>query len=283
MGIAAQVLEYLCRSSHGCLAVDDPVLGGGLPQQAPPESSADAGAVRNEGLLEALEELAAKDLGELAHRHEEVGPGRGPAIVGTAQSTPRHDAMDVRMKCQGLSPGVQHGNRTGDHSQLPFAHRVDRSKGGPEKQLVALASFRQEERVQRLRHCEDQMEVRYRKQAPALGIDPTCLLQALALGTVTVTAGVVERLFAATLVAHLEVTAQGGCSALHDVSDHPTAIAAELLQGRSMRPEDVRQLRRAAHRGRQGLSRRARLQRIQWTACPPQIVARNVDVALRRA
>jgi hypothetical protein len=54
-------------------------------------------------------------------------------------------------------------------------------------------------------HGEDDVKVLHRQQAPALGLHPTCLLQALALRTMTIATGVVERLLAAAPIAHLEM------------------------------------------------------------------------------
>jgi hypothetical protein len=42
MGVAPEVAQYLCRTCHGSLAVDDPVLGGRLSEQAMSEGRSDA-------------------------------------------------------------------------------------------------------------------------------------------------------------------------------------------------------------------------------------------------
>ena len=128
---------------------------------------------------------------------------------------------------------------------------MERTQRGLEEQRVAVSAAQEEERVQGLRDREDEVEVLDRQQAAALGRYPAGLLQALALGTVTVAAGVIEGLLAAAAVTDLHVATQSGCSALEDVSDHPAAVRSQLLQGRSVSPEDLRQLRRAALPGRQ--------------------------------
>ncbi len=83
------------------------------------------------------------------------------------------------------------------------------------------------------------------------------------------------------MVAHLEVAAQKRCAARHDVSDHPAAVTPQLLQWWSVYLQDLRQLRRAAFRGRQGLPRRDRPQGIERAPRLSQVIARHVGVALR--
>ena len=96
--------------------------------------------------------------------------------------------------------------------------------------------------MQRRRHREDQVEVRHGEQLALLRLDPSRLLQTLALGAVSVSTGVVERLLAATVVAHLEMTAQKRRSTPQHVSDHSGAFSPKLVGRRRMRPEDLRQV-----------------------------------------
>src|SRR5438876_7834161 len=106
---------------------------------------------------------------------------------------------------------------------------MERLEGGLEEKRVAAASLGQEEGMQSRGHREDQVEVLHGEQTARLGLHPPGLLQALALGTVAVSAGVVERDLAAAVVAHLEMAAQERRQARHDVSDHPAAITPHLL------------------------------------------------------
>jgi hypothetical protein len=125
---------------------------------------------------------------------------------------------------------------------MSLAHGVERPDDRLEEQCVTAASIGQEQRVERRGNREDQVEVGYREKMLLLRLDPTCLLQALALGAMPVTAGVVKRLLATTLVADLEVAAQKRRSTRHDVLDYSTTLAPELLGWRRMRPEDFRQI-----------------------------------------
>src|SRR5687768_8709591 len=99
--------------------------------------------------------------------------------------------MNVRVKGQGLRPGVEDGDRAGQGSESTLADVMERLEGGLEQERIAAASISQEERMQRARHREDQVEVLHGEQAARLGFHPPGLLQALALGAVSVAAGVV--------------------------------------------------------------------------------------------
>ena len=186
------------------------------------------------------------------------------------------------MEEQGLRPGVQHGDRAWGGSQPPLAHRVERPDCSLEEQSVAAAPVRQEKRVQRRRHREDQVEVGHWEQLLLLRLDPPGLLQALALGTMPIPTGVVERLLAATVVAHLEVAAQKRGSTAHDVPDHSATFSPEFFGRRRVRLENCRQLRRAARLGRHHLPRLGLPQRVQRAARVLEVVARHVGIALRR-
>ena len=139
-------------------------------------------------MIEELEQLAAKYLGEDPYRHEEAGAGRDPAIASSAETTARHDAMDVRVKGQGLGPGMKHGNGARDRSQPALAHGVESAERSLEEQPVALAPVRQKEWMEGRRHREDQVEVGHREKISRLAFHPARLLQALAFWAVTVPA-----------------------------------------------------------------------------------------------
>ena len=133
LSVAAEVPEHLVRTGHGSFAVDDPVPGGGLLQEALPERRADASGASVERVMEALEELAPKDPGQDAYGYEEVRTGSDPAIARGAEAAARDDAVDVRMKGQGLRPGVKHRNRAREHPETALAHGVEGPHGSLEE------------------------------------------------------------------------------------------------------------------------------------------------------
>ena len=76
------------------------------------------------------------------------------------------------------------------------------------------------------RHGEDHVKVRDWEKSSRLSLHPAGLIQALALGAMTVPAGVVEGFLSSTVIADLEMAAQVRRSTHHDVLDHSTAIAS---------------------------------------------------------
>lgn len=83
--------------------------------------------------MEALEELASKHPGQDAYGYEEVGTRSNPLIPRGAEAAARDDAVDVRMKGQGLRPGVKHGNRAREHPETALADGVERPHGSLEE------------------------------------------------------------------------------------------------------------------------------------------------------
>lgn len=282
MGVPAQVPEHLRRPGQRRLAIDHPLLGRRLAQQLASKRITQARGACLEGPVEAVEKLASEDPREDTHRHQESRPASDPPVPRGGEATAGHDAVDVGVKGEGLRPGVQDGDRTGQGPQPPPAYVMERLEGGREEKRVAAASLGQEEGMQSRGHCEDEVEVLHREQTARLRLHPPGLFQALALGAVAVPAGVVEGDLTAAVVAHLEMAAQERRPARRDVADHPAAVPPQLLQGRSMGPENLRQLRRAALTGRHRLSRRDLPQGIERAPRLAQIVARHVDVTLRR-
>jgi hypothetical protein len=176
--------------------------------------------------MEKLEQLASKDPGQDTHRDEEIGTASNPVIASGGEAAPGDDAVDVGVEGQGLGPGVKHSDRAWGCSQAALTHALKCAECGLEEQAVAVAPLCQEERVQGRWYGENQVEIGHGKKVARLGFDPARLLQALALGAMAVAAGVVEGLFAAAMVAHLEMAAQKRSSTGDDVLDHPTTVAS---------------------------------------------------------
>lgn len=159
MGVTTQIAQHLSRSGHGSLAVDDPLLGSGLSQQTPAHVSTHSSRALLQGELETFEQLAAKDPREDTYRDQEARPRSDPGVAGEVQTAAGHDAMDVGVEAQRLSPGVEHGDRPGGRSQPALAHGLERAHGGFKEQRVARAPLGEEERVKRGRYGKDQVEV----------------------------------------------------------------------------------------------------------------------------
>jgi len=65
-----------------------------------------------ESSLESVDELAAKDPTEYAHRQEEGIARMDPARMVGGKTSGRNQTMEMRMEQQVLTPTVQHGKET---------------------------------------------------------------------------------------------------------------------------------------------------------------------------
>src|SRR5258708_30880305 len=120
------------------------------------------------------------------------------------EAGPRQDAMNVGVEEEGLGPRMQHSDRARRSSEPSLTHGMERPDRRLEEQRVARPPVGQKERVECRWHSEDKVKVGDGEKLVLLCLDPACLLQVLALGAMPVPARVVERPFAATVVAHLE-------------------------------------------------------------------------------
>jgi hypothetical protein len=255
VGVAAQVAQDLCGARQRRLGIDDPLPRRRLSQEVDSKRHAEPAGALVECPLEAVEELGLEYSGEDPHGDEEPGPRSDPSILRRGETPAGDDAVQVGMEGEGLGPGVQNCDRAGQGTEPPAAHVMKGLEGGLEQHRVAAPAVGQEEGMQRLGHGEDEVEVLHREEAALLGLDPPSLLEVLTLGAVAVATGVVQGDFARAVVAHKEVATQKRRSARDDVADHPAALRPQPLQESSMCFEDLRELRRAASWGRQGLSR----------------------------
>jgi len=106
MGIAGQILQHALRSAEGRLGVDHPFDAGGLLTQ-----SAKRGQIKVAELAFAetgsqrAQELLSKQTAQHAHRKEEGFTTVNPVRAIRRDSTAGHNAVQVRMKMQILTPG----------------------------------------------------------------------------------------------------------------------------------------------------------------------------------
>ena len=118
VSVAPEIGEDLLGPAEGAFGVDHPVdlpqpgaMGGegvGLGQRR--ELAEEAQLACREGLGEALEEQAPEQPTEHLDRQEEARRTGDPARPVGREAAARHDAVDVRVVLQRLSPGVQHGD-----------------------------------------------------------------------------------------------------------------------------------------------------------------------------
>ena len=114
---------------------------------------------------------------------------------------------------------------------------------GVEEQAISEPRVPQEERVQAVREREDVVKVRNGKQIASLRLDPQRLVQALALRTVAVAAGVVERILAPAVITTAQVSAQRRRAARDQRRDHARLVVTEFRERLRVPFEYLRQLR----------------------------------------
>jgi hypothetical protein len=118
--------------------------------------------------------------------------------------------MDVWVKLKVLAPGVQHSQHAclitqmvgiGGHLEQGLGHR-------PEEQIVYDPPISQCDRVEGIRECEGDMEVRRGQKVGHLLLQPPCRGRGPAGETVAIAAGVVGDLLMPTLWAPQDVATQ---------------------------------------------------------------------------
>ncbi len=80
----------------------------------------------------------------------------------------------MRVKDEGLGPGVQDGDHPRCRNQPSPTHLTDGLPDSCEEQRVATTAVHHEERLQTRRHGEDDGEVVDRQQLTHLLLDPAC-------------------------------------------------------------------------------------------------------------
>ena len=128
----------------------------------------------------------------------------------------RHDAMDVRVQSQCLSPGVKHAQAAGLDLKPAVCNVDERLSCGAEQQVVEDAWCVQSEDVEHLGHGEDDVEVGHRKQFGLPGLEPPRARRGAASRTRAVAAGVPLNVLVTAAVTLLPLPAEGGRAACAD-------------------------------------------------------------------
>jgi len=137
--------------------------------------------------------------------------------------------VEVRVISELLIPGMENDDETGCRPQVSSAH-LDHGLGYRlEQECKCLCRIAPEERNEAVRDGEDLMEIGNGNQILDLGLDPKRLIETLALGTVTIATGVVERALSPAVIAPLQTSAQSAGAARDHVTDDPSLMAAQVL------------------------------------------------------
>lgn len=170
VGVTAEISEDPIRTAEGWLGIDVPVLLAQLCDQLlePRGITEIPGGPAAIELILAVEmaksgkELHPEDVVQYGNGQEESWVvGRNPALMIWGQSTAGDYAMHVIMAQQGLTPGVQDGEKSYLCAE-PFRISSDFEQGlgtGVEEQIEKWPGRSQGQRVQFVRHGEHDVEV----------------------------------------------------------------------------------------------------------------------------
>jgi len=180
--IAAQV-DQGGLAGADALAVDDPLPGMVLGQA-------------QGGGLEAGEHPGAEDLGESLVGEEVGSPGLAlalgaPELALGVDGGSRHDEMDVGVEGEFAGVGVQHGNGAGQAVEMSIVlgEGAQRLPGAAQEKLVDDSLVGPGERAKLGRKGEGKQEVLCGKLPGELAIEPALAVVVLAVGAVSVAAG----------------------------------------------------------------------------------------------
>lgn len=218
--VAAEIAEDLLRPAEGTLRIDDPFGAIELVDELLKRNGINEGVCGATELELAVsirlrkgsEELAAEQAGEYLDG-EQIAAARGdPVSAIGGETAARDDAVHVRVEVELPGPGVQDGGdaEVRSKSRWVAAECQQGLRGCPKEQREDPTTIALYERPERSGQREDHVEVVRRQEPGEALLNPLRLAQALALGTVAVTTGIVGGTLVPTGVAHVEVTAEGG-------------------------------------------------------------------------
>ena len=158
------------------------------------------------------QEKTAEQLSQDAHREQECRTRRDPSLAVERDAAARHDHVDVRVVGQRRAPAVQHG---GDADARAEMARVGSDgqhglRGRTEQQVVDNSLVLGGDGGDLGREAEHDVEVADRQEIGLAGGQPVASGGGLALGTMPVATAVVGDPTVATVLAALDVAAQGG-------------------------------------------------------------------------
>ena len=148
-----------------------------------------------ECFLEGLQKEPAEQRGQNPDRQEKVRPAGNPAITARRRSAAGHDAMQVRMKLEVLSPTVQDGKEADLRTEV-FGIGRDGSQSfgrGPEENAVDSLLVLESDRGNLFRHGEDDMKVRDLKKFGLAILNPLGAGQGLTFWAMAIAAASCRR------------------------------------------------------------------------------------------
>lgn len=133
-----------------------------------------------------------------------------------------YDTVNVRMALHSLPPRMQNTEEADLSPEVSGIGRNFQQRGSAgfeqeaEKDLLVLPN----QRNQRMRHAEDEMEIAHREQFPIPGTQPLLACVGLALRAVAVSAGVIRDGLMSAAYALIAMSAECGSAAAFDRPEH---------------------------------------------------------------
>jgi hypothetical protein len=175
------------------------------------------------------EEFAEQAAEDFIRKEERIFPTGDPAAAIGGEAATGHDAMQVRMKMQVLTPGVQHGNEADGGAQMAgIAGNGEQSfRSGLKQDGIDLSRVLKCQATDLLWKCEGDVEVRNGQQLRLPVGEPLGASGSLALGTVAITTRVEYLDAMSAPVALIEMTTQDRGPAVANVSKRFPLLARE--------------------------------------------------------
>ncbi len=122
----------------------------------------------------------------------------------------------MKMSVELLVPGMQDGDKAGFAAEIILAEGQKCPGGGIEEDFQEKPLIGKNKGVEFMRQSEDRMKITDGQYFRLAGLQPAGLVKALALGAMTIPAGVVGRPLKAAAIAFFEMTAERGSAAALD-------------------------------------------------------------------
>ena len=157
---------------------------------SPPAFSMELEFAPGEKGFESVAVFGGEDHRERPDGKKVVGLDPAPELPVCGKPAAGDDAVQVVVVKQGLAPGVQDGGDTGPHAELVVRELQKRRAHALEEQRVEGAGVLCDERVERVREGEDDMEIGHWQQVLLLPLQPLAGVGSLAVRAMPVAAAV---------------------------------------------------------------------------------------------
>src|SRR6266566_5125184 len=176
-------------------------------------------------------ELAAKDATEHRDGKKEIVAWFDPAGVIGGQSTGWHQAMDMRVGRELLTPGMQNAAEADFRTEvLGIAGHFEKSfRTGAKQEIVEDFLVLQDQGGQRTRKRENHMDVTRGEKLLATRCEPAVASSCLALWTVPIAAGVVGDGAMSAAGAFIEMSAERGGATPRNGQEHFNVLPGDPL------------------------------------------------------